>query len=178
VAKPIGSQNPAECGDEGNGGPVARPITHSLIKALKNVPGFDVLDDRTLLRIVGASVNLSWPAGSRVFEKGNPGEALYIVLSGQVRIYDVVDGQEVEVARTRPGDYFGEMSLLLTSTHTKSVQAVEESELLVLMKESFQKLLDSYPEVAEIVHRRLRDRLPERHVEETEVGVAELGAGP
>jgi CRP-like cAMP-binding protein len=156
---------------------VARPITHSLIKALKNVPGFDVLDDRTLLRIVGASVNLSWPAGSRVFEKGNPGEALYIVLSGQVRIYDVVDGQEVEVARTRPGDYFGEMSLLLTSTHTKSVQAVEESELLVLMKESFQKLLDSYPEVAEIVHRRLRDRLPERHVEETEVGVAELGAG-
>jgi CRP-like cAMP-binding protein len=139
VTEPIGSQNPAECGDEGNGGPVARPITHSLIKALKNVPGFDVLDERTLLRIVGASVNLSWPAGSLVFEKGNPGEALYIVLSGQVRIYD--------------------------------------SELLVLMKDSFQRLLDSYPEVAEIVHRRLRDRLPERHVEETEVGVAELRAG-
>jgi CRP-like cAMP-binding protein len=157
---------------------MTRPITHSLIKALRNVPGFDVLDDRTLLRIVGASVNLAWPAGSLVFEKGNPGEALYIVLSGQVRIFDVVDGKEVEIARTRPGDYFGEMSLLLTSAHTKSVQAVEDSELLVLMKDSFRRLLDSYPEMAEIVHRRLRDRLPERHVEETEMDAAEIGARP
>jgi CRP-like cAMP-binding protein len=135
-----------------------RPITHSLVKALRNVPGFDLLDDRSLLKIVGASVNLAYPAGRLVFEKGAPGEALYVVLSGQVRIFDVEDGHEVEIARTRPGDYFGEMSLLLTSVHTKSVQAVEDSELLVLDKESFRRLLSSYPEVAKLVHKRLEER--------------------
>jgi CRP-like cAMP-binding protein len=137
---------------------VERPITHSLVKALRNVPGFDLLDDRSLLRIVGASVNLAYPAGRLVFEKGAPGEALYVVLSGQVRIFDTDGGTEVEVARTRPGDYFGEMSLLLTSIHTKSVQAVEDSELLVLDKDSFRRLLDLYPEVAERVHERLEER--------------------
>jgi CRP-like cAMP-binding protein len=50
------------------------------------------------------------------------------------------------------------MSLLLTSIHTKSVQAVEDSELLVLDKDSFRRLLDRYPEVAERVHERLEER--------------------
>jgi CRP-like cAMP-binding protein len=140
---------------------MGRPITHSLVKALQNVPGFELLDDHTLLRIVGASVNLAYPEGTLVFEKGSEGEALYIVLSGQVRIFDNVDGREVEVARTRPGDYFGEISLLLSSTHTKSVEAVEDSELLVLDKDSFKRLLETYPDVADLIQKRLEERMPE-----------------
>jgi CRP/FNR family transcriptional regulator, cyclic AMP receptor protein len=137
---------------------MGRPITHSLVKALRQVPGFDVLSDRDLLRIVGASVNLSWPAGTMVFEKDAPGEALYIVLSGQVRIYDQLDGKEVEIARTGPGDFFGEMSLLLDTKHTKNVQAVEDSELLVLMKDSFRRLLEMHHDLAAAVHERLEER--------------------
>lgn len=137
---------------------MGRPITHSLVKALRQVPGFDVLSDRDLLRIVGASVTLSWPAGSMVFEKDSPGEALYIVLSGKVRIYDQLDGKEVEIARTGPGDFFGEMSLLLDTMHTKNVQAVEDSELLVLMKDSFRRLLEMHVDLAAAVHERLEER--------------------
>jgi CRP/FNR family cyclic AMP-dependent transcriptional regulator len=140
---------------------MARPVTHSLVKALRGVPGFDLLDDRHLLWIVGASMNLAWPAGSFVFQKGTAGEALYIVLSGQVRIYDVVDGFEIEIARIGPGDFFGEMSLLLETTHTKNVQAVEDSELLVLMKDSFRRLFDAKPDLAALVHRRLEERRAE-----------------
>lgn len=136
-------------------------IEHSLVKALRRVPGFDVLGDLDLLRVVGASVNLSWNAGSMVFEKGSPGDALYIVLSGEVRIYDQVDGGEVEITRTGPGDFFGEISLLLDSEHTKNVQAVEDSELLVLMKDSFWALLEKRPDLAEIVQKRLEGRRAE-----------------
>ncbi len=135
--------------------------THSLVKALRAVPGFDLLDDDYLLRIVGASVNLAWPRGSHVFEKDSPGEALYIVLSGRVRIYDVLDGQEIEIARTGPGQFFGEMSLILQTKHTKNVQAIEDSELLVLMKESFWALLDSKPDLAAHVRRTLEQRRAE-----------------
>ena len=58
-------------------------VTHSLVKALRAVPDFADLDDATLLRIVGASTNLFYPAGSVVFEPGSPAEALYVVLSGR-----------------------------------------------------------------------------------------------
>jgi CRP/FNR family cyclic AMP-dependent transcriptional regulator len=140
---------------------MGRPITHSLVKALQKVPGFDLLGDRDLLRIVGASVNLAWPAGSMVFEKGAPGEALYIVLAGEVRIYDEIDGVEVEIARTGPGDFFGEMSLLLDTTHTKNCQAIEDSELLVLMKDSFRRLLETNEDLAAAVHKRTERRRAE-----------------
>ena len=130
---------------------MTRPITHSLVKALKRVHGFDRLDGQDLLCIVGASVNLRWPANSHVFTKGSPGEALYVVLSGEVRIYDEVDDREVEIARTGPGDYFGEMSLIEDTTHTKNVQATEDSELLVITKEEFREMLESNPDLAEHV---------------------------
>lgn len=135
---------------------MGRPITHSLVKALRGVPGFDLLDDHTLLMIVGASVNLVWPKGRVVFTRGTPGEALYVVLSGEVRIHD----GDKEIARIGPGDYFGEMSLLLHTMHTKDVEATEDSELLVLLKESFRSLLESSPDLDALVRRRLRERLP------------------
>lgn len=138
--------------------PVGRPITHSLVKALRRIPGFDLLGGQELLCIVGASVNLRWARGSHVFVKGAPGEALYVVLEGRVRIYDEIDGREVEIATTGPGDYFGEMSLLSDTTHTKSVVAVEDSELLVLLKESFRELLDGSEELAEQIQKTLESR--------------------
>ena len=137
------------------------PVSHSLIKALKAVPGFDLLGEDELLEIVGASVNLAWPAGACVFAKGLPGEALYIVLSGKVRIYDEIDGHDVEIAQTGPGDFFGESSLLLDTTHTKNVEAVEDTELLVLSKESFRKLLASNAELAAHIHQTLEARRTE-----------------
>lgn len=136
-------------------------ITHSLIKALKRVPGFDLLDEPDLVEIAGASVNLVWREGSCIFQKGDTGEALYIVLSGAVRIYDDVDGREVEIAVTGAGDFFGEHSLLLDTRHTKNVQAVEDTELLVLSKESFAALLASNPKLEEHIHRTLELRREE-----------------
>lgn len=134
-------------------------VGHSLVKALKAVPGFGLLDDADLLEIVGASVNLVWPAGECVFRKESPGEALYIVLSGTVQIYDEVDGADIEIARTGPGDYFGENSLLSETTHSKHVRAVEDVELLVLSKESFRELLASKPDLDAQVRKTLEARL-------------------
>jgi CRP/FNR family transcriptional regulator, cyclic AMP receptor protein len=135
-----------------------RPITHSLVKALRTIPGFELFDDDALLRIVGASVNLVWPAGRTIFEKGSPGEVLYIILSGEVRIYDKIDGEEIEIARTKAGDFFGEMSLMLDTVHTKYAEAVTDTELLILMKDPFRSLLDKNPELHALVRRRLEER--------------------
>jgi CRP/FNR family cyclic AMP-dependent transcriptional regulator len=140
--------------------PVGDRIVHSLVTALRNVPEFGGLDERTQLRVVGASANLFWPEGSTIFQRGAPAEALYIVLKGAVAVVDETDGREVEAARIGPGDYFGEMSLLLHTTHTKSARAAEDTELMVVPKESFQALLSSTPELAEHFRRKIERRMP------------------
>jgi CRP-like cAMP-binding protein len=135
-------------------------ISHSLVKAVRSVPDFAALSDHELLEIVGASTNLAWAAGSTIFEKGSSSEALYIVLSGGVRISDVVNDKRVDVARVGPGASFGELSLLLDTTHSKEAVAEEDTELMIVPKEWFHGLLQARPDLAEHFHRRLAERLP------------------
>ena len=125
------------------------------MNALAAVPDFAGLDDRTLLRIVGASSNLAWRAGSVVFEKGSESDALYIILSGRVLISD--DG--AEVATLESGDFFGELSILLHTTHSKRATAVADTELMVLPKESFRELVSANPDLADPFRRKLETRL-------------------
>lgn len=136
-------------------------VTHSLVRALRRVPAFASLGEPQLLRIFGSSANLAWNAGSMVFEKGTEGDALYIVLSGEVLIYDVEDGQELEIRRVGPGGFFGELSLFLNETHSKSVRATTDTELMVIPKASFERLLSSDRELDEYFHRLFEERAAE-----------------
>jgi signal-transduction protein with cAMP-binding, CBS, and nucleotidyltransferase domain len=154
----------AEDGDERTSVPDPRdgagPRTpvHSLVKALRGVPDFSPLDDVTLLRIVGGSSNLAFARGALVFEAGSHSDALYVVLSGRVRIFDTGETGEVDVALLGPGQSFGEISLLLHTEHTKSAQAVEPSELMVLPLESLDEVLESNPELKVLFERRIEQR--------------------
>jgi CRP/FNR family transcriptional regulator, cyclic AMP receptor protein len=123
------------------------PVTHSLVKALRGVRAFSSLDDDILLRIAGVSTNLFWPAGSVVFEEGSPSDALYVVLSGRVRIVDRDGERESEVAGVEPGDSFGELSLMLSTTHSKTAVVDEDAELMTIPKTSFRDLLESNPDL-------------------------------
>lgn len=120
-------------------------ISHSLVQILRGIPDFSTLDEEDLLDIVGESMNLFWKEGSKIFEPGDPGDALYVVINGQVSIRDEAG---VEVANSESGSYFGEMSLLLNATHSKSAVAVVDSEIMVVPKEAFTSLLKSHPQVA------------------------------
>jgi CRP/FNR family cyclic AMP-dependent transcriptional regulator len=134
---------------------VPGPVSHTLVRALRAVPAFAELDETTLCSIVGASSNFVWRAGTPIFAPGDPAEALYVVLSGAIRIADDPDR---EVARLGPGDFFGELSLLLQTSHTKRAEVLEDSELMVLPKESFEELLDAEPGLADAVHAAMAER--------------------
>jgi CRP-like cAMP-binding protein len=134
-------------------------INLSLVKALGAVPALASLDDRAALRVVGASMNLLWKAGSRIFEAGTAAEGLYIVLSGKVHIIDErADG--VVVAELGAGEFFGELSMLLDTVHKRSAVAIEETELLVLPRESFKRLLEEDEEFGSHIHDTVERRLP------------------
>ena len=131
-------------------------VRHSLVQALACVPGFDLLDDATLLQIAGASSNLLYRSGSAVFQQGDPADALYIVLAGSVRLGP---GRGLPEVTLDAGDYFGEMSMLLDTPRTRTVHALEDCELLVLPTESFHRFLSEHPELERHVRAKLQERL-------------------
>jgi CRP-like cAMP-binding protein len=135
---------------------MSNTVRHSLVKALRRVPEFADLDDRIVLDAVGCSANLFWPAGTVVFEPGQDAEGLYVVLSGSVRILE----DDAEVARIGPGDYFGELSLLRETAHTKTARVEEDAELMVIPRESLRDLLSREPRLAAHLERKARERLP------------------
>src|SRR5688572_18458615 len=132
-------------------------VSHSLVNALRHVPAFAELEEATLLELVGCSANLNWDGGRTVFERGSPAEALYVVLSGRVRIVDSENDQVV--ATIEAGDYFGELSLMLDTTHSKTAIAGGQTELMVVPRESFQELLEGRPELERQFRRVMDERM-------------------
>ena len=91
-------------------------------------------------------------------EPGLPGDALYIILSGEVVIY-AENGEEV--AHLGAGDSFGEISLLLNTVHRRRAIAVGDCELLVLPKQAFMAMLRTNQRLAEHFDSVLHTRFPE-----------------
>jgi ATP-binding cassette subfamily B protein len=137
---------------------MSMPTSHSLVKVLRSVHDFAALDDAALLKVVGASANLAFAPGSRVFEAGSASEGLYIILSGRIRIFDGHEARSGDVATLGPGDSFGEISLLRRINHTKSAEAVDNSELMVVPRDSFEELLATNEHVRTHFEKRIAQR--------------------
>jgi len=131
-------------------------VTHSLVTALRAVPGFAEVDERMLLALIGDSANLFWPAGSVVFERGSPPDGLYIVVSGKLR---VIDKNGEHVADMGPGEFFGELSLLLDTFHRHDVRVEEDAELMVLPKECIEEISEEHPELGRAIRNRAEERI-------------------
>src|SRR5258706_8615416 len=104
---------------------------------------------------------VSFPAGHTIFEFGDPGHAVYIVRSGEVEIYVKNDrGEKIVLEVAKPGDVFGEVSLLDNGTRTAWVGAVTKVEVLRLDREHFEDYLREFtpaaPNLLSLVARRLR----------------------
>lgn len=75
--------------------------------------------------------------GETIFEEGDIGRDLYVVQSGEVRIVKNVNGQAIELAKFRKGDFFGDMALLQSIPRYASAFASGETRLLILKPGGF-----------------------------------------
>src|SRR4051794_34695098 len=95
-----------------------------------------------------------------LFRQGDPGDSLYVVLTGRLEI--VIEGPEPKVIRVLGrGDSVGELALLTESPRSASVRARRDSELLLVTREHFARVLERKPEFAtaltRVLGRQLRD---------------------
>lgn len=87
--------------------------------------------------------------GSAVYLENMPGEALYIIKNGSIRISKMLgEGEEKILVVLGPGDFFGEMALLDGSARAATARVLEQAELVILRKTDFENLALSNPTVA------------------------------
>ena len=127
-------------------------------RALKNVDFLRCLEEEQMRHLAAASRERPYAPGETIIHQGDEGDELFIVQRGQVEVLLESDGESVEVARLGPGSFFGEMSLMTWQPRMATVRTLRETQVLVVSKAAFAKVLDACPELAEEISEALASR--------------------
>lgn len=140
--------------------PSPKDAALSIADRLRHIPLFAHLGSDEIERIARAAREKSYPKGSVILFEDDPGDALYVVVSGEVKVVLIgEDGREVILSILDDGDFFGEMALIDDQPRSAHVIAMEDSNLLVLRREDFQSALQDVPRIALGLLRALSRRL-------------------
>ena len=131
----------------------------SVEATLQKVPLFSQLGPTDLQRVLEVARERAYPKNSVILFEDDPGDALYVVRQGQVKVVLIgEDGREVILSVLGEGDFFGEMALIDDEPRSAHVIAMGDSTLLVLRREDFQGLLLQTPAIALAMLRELTRR--------------------
>ncbi|MBN2038743.1 MAG: GGDEF domain-containing protein [Spirochaetes bacterium] len=116
---------------------------------LKNVELFSLLSDDEIERIIKSLHTNEFEPDHVLFEEGDEGNELFIVMSGKVASYVVLpNGNKREIAEFRPGDFFGEMSIFENTERSATCYTKEKSTLLSLRERDLFEIILYHPELA------------------------------
>jgi NTE family protein len=135
------------------------PLNTEWVPLLRKVFFFSGFSEEELAGLLQVMSLLSLPKGAVLFRRGDPGDALYLISSGRVRVVEDERPGEKVLAYLGRGDSLGEMSLLTGEPrpHTAVVDAT--AEVLVLYRKDFDPLLRTLPSMAVHIARVLSRRL-------------------
>jgi len=127
-------------------------MDETILNKLKQIPLFaDIKNDNEQVAAFGSiCAQKTVPAGEVIIKEGEHGSEMFIMLKGRVAIRRRTRaGDDYTVVNLRAEDnvFFGEMALIDDDTRSATIVALEDSEFLVVTKESFQKMGRSQPEV-------------------------------
>ncbi len=127
---------------------------------VREVSIFSDLDEGSLDRLESLLTLRSYSKDALIVSHDESGDALFIVVSGRAKaVLRGNSGREVILYLFRQGDFFGEMSLLDNQPRSASVEACEDTSLLVLRREAFLHHIERYPQTALSVLREMSRRL-------------------
>ena len=116
---------------------------------LSAIPLFKGLSETQLAWIAQRAHRRILTAGTSIVTAEQPGEAVYLILLGTVKIHiEQADGRDVVLAIIGAGDTLGEMSLIDSAGRSASAVTLEDSLLLWMDKAAFQQILAEFPPVA------------------------------
>ncbi len=123
----------------------SRPVPRS--------PLFEVLTEEERNALVREMELESHEEGSVVISEGQPGASMYVIASGEVKVFTHGPGGEsLYLARLGEGDFFGEVSMLSGKPRTATITASQRTELLRLDKEKLDNALARYPGIRKVLN--------------------------
>jgi CRP-like cAMP-binding protein len=132
----------------------------NIIEQLRSVACFSTLHD-THLAVLAASLGTqTFERGETIFHQGSIGSVLYIIVTGQVRIYTINEhGQELSMTIFRAGDFFGELALLDGQPRSANAVAMSRTTALLLHRSAFLSIIHAHPSIAVAILEALAQRL-------------------
>lgn len=130
-----------------------------LSNLMSTCPLFTPLDRKQRLDLVRRFTAHDVAGGVVILREGEPGRGLFVLLAGEVDVSKVDGAEKVLLASLKPGDIFGEMSMLNDEAANATVTAARQSTVLFLPKEVFIRLVQAFPEIKGYVSQLSDDRL-------------------
>jgi len=131
------------------------------LSMIGEVPIFALMDEEEREALARLMDSRTFKQGEVIFEVGDAGAEVYIVLSGRVDIYvENPEGERIVLGENDRGDVIGELSFLDGGARTATAVAVEDSQMLSLHRERLLEFIDEHPhaalDVLTVLGRRLR----------------------
>jgi len=113
------------------------------------VPIFSDLPEETINQIAQIGSSKTYTKDSIILMEEEVGTALFVIVKGKVKVARTSnDGREVILTILNESDFFGEMAILDGLTRSATVTALEDSEVFVIQRTDFLKLLQQHPEIS------------------------------
>jgi CRP-like cAMP-binding protein len=138
--------------------PQPRAIGAAAARALAATPLFAGMPSDALQALVANLQLVSLERGELLFRAGDPGDALYVIVEGELS----VQGENVELSRLGPGAFLGEVALMTDQARAASVVCLQAAELLRIDRHTLSRVLANHGDVLRAVLRFVRDRLVDR----------------
>lgn len=132
------------------------------LESLRAIPLFSRVNDADLEDIASHLIERRFPKHSTVVEEGLPGDYMYVIREGRVKVTKASDdGREKIMNFLEKGSFFGDMALLTGEVRSASVKTLEPTRLLALSRRDFIDILRQSPDLALAVIEELTNRLRE-----------------
>ena len=116
---------------------------------LKRVTLFEALNDEEFDALSDVALSMVFPEDRVVIKAEDEGDTLFVISRGQVKVSIVSkDGREVILSILAEGDFFGEMSLLDGHPRSANVTTMQETDLLMVRRADFLRLVMNTPQIA------------------------------
>ncbi len=137
---------------------------------LRAMDTFSALTDDDLLDLAALLTLKEYDYGFPIVQKGEPGENLYIILTGEV---EVVNDEGVALNDMGPGDVFGEMSLLTGEKVSATIMASGPCQIATMNQKNFRHILQRFPALQVFFYKLMVRRITDLNIKRAE----ELGSG-
>jgi CRP/FNR family transcriptional regulator, cyclic AMP receptor protein len=121
------------------------------VEVLRHVTVFAGIDQEKLLRLCDRCRLVTFKAGETVIAEGATSSEIYIILKGKLKIVLNAQREPLEILELRPGHCVGEASVIGVQSHSASVIATEDAELLELGRQLLMDLAETEKDLFSII---------------------------